>query len=272
MSESWMPAQQDFADFFGWAKSSRVLRESTEEEETGQGVEETLSMLSLLYDIPFAYLVPTEKQLAPNQIRFFYLDPNWVRVLLDGAMSLGRNASVDYAHDTAFIEEVYRRTLEGNSSIRPRLQGKPAVQAAPSKPECTGFLLRSPLVRGWRGLEFKAYAGCEILTALRLETLSEDVLLGLYRGVIDKLEILEPPESFHFGFNRRGENLSKRLRGLQDGILTEVEVPIAQRGNRVVNFCRTADTLQKALGVKITSAHTALEMIQNPHIAVIEQK
>ncbi|MDR3600780.1 MAG: hypothetical protein P4L49_09920 [Desulfosporosinus sp.] len=272
MSESWIPAQQDFVDFFGSVKPLRALRASVEEEETGQSMEETLSRLSLLYDIPFAYLVPTEKLLASNQIRFFYLDPNWVRVLLDGAMSLGRNASVDYAHDTAFIEEVYQRTIEGNSRIRPLLQGKPVVKSALSTSECTGFLLRSPLVHGWRGLEFKAYAGGEILTALRLEALSEDVLLGLYQGVIDKLELLEPPESFHFGFNRNGENLSKRLRGLQDGTLTETEVPVVQRGNRVVDFCRTAETMRNALGVEITSAHMALEMIQNPHIAVIDKK
>jgi hypothetical protein len=173
----------------------------------------------------------------------------------------------DFENNLAFLSR--EMVME---SVDTMLQGKPVVKAALSTSECTGFLLRSPLVRGWRGLEFKAYAGSEILTALRLEALSEDVLLGLYRGVIDKLEILEPPESFHFGFNRNGENLSKRLRGLQDGILTETEVPVAQRGNRVVDFCRTADTMRNALGVEITSAHMALEMIQNPHLAVIDKK
>ncbi|MEN3004115.1 hypothetical protein [Dehalobacterium formicoaceticum] len=272
MSESWIPRQQDFTDFFELAEPLRKLRATEGEEDTDAGLEETLAMLSLLYDIPFAYLVPTEKLLAPHQIRFFYLDPNWIRVLLDGAMSLGRNVSVDKAHDSAFIEEVYRRAIEGNSRIRPRLQGKPEAQNPPSTPECTGFLLRSPLVRGWRGLEFKAYGAGEVLSALRLEALSEDVLLGLYQGVIDKLEILEPPESFHFGFNRSGANLSKRLRNLGDGVLTEREVPVAERGNRVVDFARTAETMGQALGVEITGAHMALEMIQNPHVAVITKK
>jgi hypothetical protein len=50
-----------------------------------------LGRLRLLKGVPFNYLVPDERMLPPESIRFFYLDMNWVDSLLDGAFSIGRN-------------------------------------------------------------------------------------------------------------------------------------------------------------------------------------
>ena len=44
----------------------------------------------LLYGVPFHYLVPDERMLPPESIRFFYLDPGWIATLIQGATSVGR--------------------------------------------------------------------------------------------------------------------------------------------------------------------------------------
>ena len=50
-----------------------------------------LGRLHTLIGVPFGYLVGDQGQLPPESIRFFRLDDNWIRALLDGAFSLGRN-------------------------------------------------------------------------------------------------------------------------------------------------------------------------------------
>jgi hypothetical protein len=51
----------------------------------------TLAELRLLCGIPYNYLVPDERMLPPESIRFFHLDMDWVNALIDGAYSIGRN-------------------------------------------------------------------------------------------------------------------------------------------------------------------------------------
>lgn len=58
-------------------------------------IEESLGRLMLLYGVPFHYLVPEEDMLPPESIRFFYLDPGWLKCLLEGACSVGRSSRAD---------------------------------------------------------------------------------------------------------------------------------------------------------------------------------
>ena len=51
--------------------------------------------LRKLEGVPFNYLVPDERMLPPESIRFFRVDPTWVDCLADGAFSIGRVASSD---------------------------------------------------------------------------------------------------------------------------------------------------------------------------------
>lgn len=50
-----------------------------------------LSKYSLLYEIPFIYLVPEKGLLPEESFKFFELDPYWIQSLLDGACSIGRD-------------------------------------------------------------------------------------------------------------------------------------------------------------------------------------
>lgn len=272
---------------------------------------DALSKWSLLYDVPYRYLVPNPKLLPQESIRFFYMDHDWLTALLDGAMSLGRLYDVDYEHDSELIERILEQVFEKRLEIRPLLQGKRGekLDLAMEKRRMqvltccgrfgpkysgngigggsaredgrsggfpsTGFLLRSEMVSGWRGLEFRAYADLkkeEPLTALRLETLAPDVLLGIFAGECACLEIGQPPEGMHFGFEKNpGGGYRKLLRSLDDGALydkTKLYAGVTMRNPDlgVINWEATASNIKNVLPAVGTpsSAHMALEMIQNP--------
>ena len=53
--------------------------------------------LTLLEDIPFNYLVPDERLLPPESIRFFAVDSMWLECLRDGAFSVGRESRLGLA-------------------------------------------------------------------------------------------------------------------------------------------------------------------------------
>lgn len=274
MEQSWLAAneeQKNLFDYFNWTGAPDIPEE----------ILNSLARWVLLYDVPFPYMAVREEMLPPESIRFFFLDKSYVAALLDGAMSLGRSYTIDYQHDCRVIDKVMDRALCESSLIRPSLQkkerkpsevGKNALSGAVS-----GFLLRSVMVSGWRGLEFKAFEegnDKEPLRALRLETLGTEVLLGLYANEIKKLVITQPPEGMHFGFSRKKDEtgkFEKRVRSLKDGKLLEGESALADvvlqdSGKRVVNLSATVDNIRDALGEgDINSALTALEMIQNPY-------
>ena len=203
-------------------------------------------------------------------------------------MSPGRSYAIDYQHDAKVIDTVMERAFCESTCIRPRLQKKevkaPGDGSNAMSGVVTGFLLRSVMVSGWRGLEFKAFAeenDRDPLRALRLETLGTQVLLGLYMGDIKKLIIAQPPEGMHFGFSCKKERgpdtegqraiYEKRVRSITDGSLLEGEGALADvilkdGGYRVVNLSATMANIQRALGEgTVNSALTALEMIQNPY-------
>ena len=162
-----------------------------------------LTSLHLLYGVPFAYLVPDIGMLPVESIRFFQVDSAWLEALIDGAFSVGaprattgsgaalRAAAVPAAR--ARLRRV-RATLAGDTGAGTETDGTPEA--------ITGFLLRSALVSGWPGLEVRGYADTEAqhpLPLLRLERISPSLLFCLLGGVLQRVDLQEPPESLHFG-------------------------------------------------------------------------
>ncbi len=231
-----------------------------------------LMALSILMEIPFPYLIPSETALPDDSIKFFHLDQKWIFSLLDGAISLGRNISYDHKIDQQIIEDVLSKAVLRSNQIRPMLQGKQTPENLTNF-NCTGFLLRSALVKDYRGLEFQAFSNDKKITALRIETIKDDVLLAIFPEKISKLEILQPPEGLHFGFNREiNGQMSKKLRSLENGELIEdKQIQLYERSNRVLNITECVADIKSKLNLKdITSAHLALEMIQNAYKIEIE--
>lgn len=233
------------------------VEEKLTTEVTAQDVPEEVSAwlgrLVLLYGVPFHYLVPEEGMLPPESIRFFYLDPLWIQYAIQGACSVGNTDGGDTLIDKAMNTLVQANqpsnasansiTTHAAASVRDRLRRQYEGIAMPEESQelawpLTGFLLRSSVVKGWPGLEIRAYraatdaekkapvttlndedreklkAGLVRVQALRIEQLSSDVMLGLFNGAMEQLIVRQPQESLHLGLTRRNDSFSKDLRRL----------------------------------------------------------
>lgn len=145
-------------------------------------LEKWLQETSLLHDVPFNYLVPDDRMLPAESIRFFMLDPFWMACLLDGAFSVGRVTTADVADDHKRAKQVIDLTQQTVS----------------------GFLLRSAVVAGWPALQTDAYdSNNKKLTRLRMALLSPNVLLCLFAGEAVQFDIHQKKETIHFGFKAK---------------------------------------------------------------------
>ncbi|EPD90368.1 MULTISPECIES: hypothetical protein [unclassified Paenibacillus] len=160
----------------------------------------------LLYDVPFYYLVPEERMLPSESIRFFYLDSNWLDAMLDGMLAIAMHSSRD-SFTYGMTKGTIRAAAEAAAqTVRTRPgDGRSAAPGGEALP-LAGFLLRSAAVAGWPGLAVRAFDAVGLpLGIARLERLSSSVLLALFRGIPDRIELSEPQEGFQFGLNEEGE-------------------------------------------------------------------
>lgn len=271
--------------------STLYNKEEIDPYDSDDAIAKWLSQRLLLVNIPFQYLIPSPNMLPENTIRFFHINPNWLMALIDGAYSLGRTSSMDLTHDKAMINDLFDRANKSSQSIRPLLQSKKihSVDLSKQIEHYGGFLLRSPLVRGWRGLEFIAKSSDEnqndkVITALRIETIADDVLIGIYEEMPSKLEIAQPPEGMHFGINLGKDHNEKAMRNFEDGKIfmpqKMIVVPMKNNTYRTIDVVATATNIEKCFefdkkSQKITSAEFALQMIKSPYkaeISIITEK
>ena len=212
--------------------------------------------LSLLKGVPFNYLVPDELMLPVESIRFFYLDSLWIECLLDGAFSIGRVTTSDHKHDQ-----------ENKTNL-----------AVNNYPTVTGFLLRSDVVSGWPGLLVDGYNEVvnndqpvdedKKIELLRMERLSANVLICLFKGEIKTVDIHQKPETLHFGLDWDDENKTfyKKLKNL-DGQQIDKKVdniPWKDSEKRVIDINSLTDRIKEQVdnSSSFTSAQLALEMIE----------
>ena len=260
---------------------------------------EWLGRLLLLYGVPFNYLVPDEAMLPPGSIRFFYLDPGWMKCLLEGAGSIGKSSSLDEVFDQRLRNKFLDLAGEKATEVRKSVV-KSKAQASESQNEkpgqlhwpLTGFLLRSELVEGWQGLEMKA-AGVDgqgqridPLQTLRIDRLSPDIMFCLFNGKVTEIEIKQPPEGLHFGAEPQGNNGYKKFHlrkiiptekiGDQIGKEIEITVPMRQGSTRVVNVQALASQIEQSLRGEqaidgaFTSAEFAVQMVESPGRALFK--
>ena len=259
---------------------------------------EWLGRLLLLYGVPFNYLVPDEGMLPPESIRFFYLDPGWVKCLLEGASSIGKTSSLDEVFDQRLRNKFLDLAGEHATEVRQSLITKekdPKDQDRTPKPlhwPLTGFLLRSSLAEGWQGLEIQA-AGVDgegnrldPLQTLRIDRLSPDILLCLFNGKVTEIAITQPPEGLHFGAESQGNTVYKKIHlrtispaeqiGDQIGRTFDITIPMRQGSSRVVHVGALANQIEgslrnvQALDGTFTSAEFAVQMVESPGRALFE--
>ena len=245
-----------------------------------------LGRLMLLYGVPFEYLVPNEKMLPAESLRYFFIDPNWLERLVDGALSISpNNQTIEHILYEAMSKDFINSAVQEAGKIRPALFGKDA-----STPTnifgWTGFLMRSKLVSAWRGLDFYFNPGADgksTLSILRMEQLSDDVLFALVDGDINEIQIKQPPEGFFFGGEEQNGVYNKKfLRLLAAQGEKPIGYPIAQtvaiqtrtnnttgHKSRVVDVQTMANNFQKNKtinpnNIPFTSAEFALQMVFTP--------
>ena len=164
-----------------------------------------LAHLRLLIGVPFGYLVPDPLMLPNESIRFFHLDRSWTDRLVDGALAVGKVGTREQAHHQAAAPGIQAQLDQLEPNVRPVQRGlasigDPAKTAAQDAGQpITGMLLRSALVSGWPQMDVAAYAQGVKLTLLRLERLAPAVLIALWSGVPDRVQLEEPHHGVQFG-------------------------------------------------------------------------
>jgi len=220
--------------------------------------------LELLKGIPFNYLVPDERLLPPESLRFFWVDSYWVDCLQDGAFSMGRVTSSDLKTDTT--------TRSGTSEIK-------------ADELITGLLLHSEVVSGWPGLEIECYSTIikdtsvadpkYKLTILRRERLSDNILLCLFKGEVKTVDFSLKSQSVNCGVDPIDKvaasetvKITKGLRKL-DGEQGNESIDVSCKGKGevkgVIDIKALADNLAKLNNKnedEFTSAQFALSMIE----------
>lgn len=148
-----------------------------------------LEGLQLLNDVPFSAIVADPEQLPPESLRFFYVDPAWQRALLEGALSA---TSAGTADDDERLEG-FRDTV---------LAKLDAERAGGPTERVSGMILRSAIVRYVPGLQVRAYTSTGAttqLSTLRQERLSQNILIVLWQGKPQRVELEEPRTAAWFG-------------------------------------------------------------------------
>ena len=298
--KSWQPRKENFTNiseyFSHYFINQNASSDNIQDQTIPLEMQVWLSRLSLLYGVPFNYLVPDEDMLPVESIRFFYIDSNWIESLLDGACSIGRNTSGDIAHDSVFIDRIRTVADSENTNIRRLLLGKQRCDVlGETTPRYTGFLLRSILVSAFPGIEVQGFSTLDdtrqSLEILRMERLSDNVMICLFAGELQRLEIHEPPEGLHFGGDLDTDGNYKRplrqLNGQQapigswlqkDGQLVTVNIPMRDGDLGVIDVTSLVNTMvnelkaQQAFDTHFTSAEFAVQMIETAQMGVFHNK
>ena len=176
--------------------------------------EDYAKRLRLLNDIPLTYLLTDVNDLSEESIRFGIVDINWTDAYLDGAFSIGRVCKSDAESDKIHIS---RASMATNYFVSPRLKKmhlnhRKILMRLFKKEETEDYtcvsavLIRSQLMKSIKGISYSALGKLSSdpeknvpLRALRIEQISDDILICLFSGIIDTFIIEEPMTGLKFG-------------------------------------------------------------------------
>jgi hypothetical protein len=185
-----------------------------------------LAELALLKSVPFHYLVPDERMLPPESVRFFQIDASWLQCLHDGALSIGRVTDADLSHERAFQPVFQANTERATAVARPQARRLLAQgNASPWVRPMSGFLLRSEAITQWPDMEVEAKAGKEAAVTLRQQRVGP-VLLCLFDRVVDSVALHQPAEGVHFGFLAADAGAAKKHRAADGSVILDDDNPL----------------------------------------------
>jgi hypothetical protein len=172
---------------------------------------ERLLGLTLLDGVPLSYLVPDPRLLPPESVRFFFLEPNWIERLLEGALAAANVGTMDDRTAAALMAKVH-----ADEELRQRF----------TRP-ISGILLRSSLVSRYPGMQVRACGedkGKEppedaLELPLRRRKIGDSILLVLFSGTIQWVSLEEPAEGTHFAIEPGDRGWTQEVVPLEGGVL-----------------------------------------------------
>lgn len=263
--------------------------DETQESELPKALADWLGRLRLLYGVPFDYLVPNARMLPKESVRFFYMDRNWTDRMVDGALSVGKTTTREYAHHHAVQTKMVQALDSEERRIRVRLRDPAQAKTEGEAGDLTGMLLRSRAVSGWPGMEVRAFKtdgdNQTKLRLLRMDRLAPDVMFCIFEDIPDLLEIEEPREGLQFGIDKDPDTDQyeldlRHMHGAQAGQQTGDSIPVPMRsgGRRVVDVKNLQANLETELqnqGInlkdnKLAPAEFAVQVSQFPYVQRFE--
>jgi hypothetical protein len=224
-----------------------------------------LGRLALLGDIPFQNLIGDERLLPQNALRFFYIDPSWICALIDGALSIGTNTTLEEKITAVLAENIRHRALVNANKKRAKLLGIEKAANAPDPEPWTlvaGMLLRSEIVSAFPGLKIiPTYAAgqSQQQIPLRYETLADGLLLVIFPAVPVSVKIQQPAQGLRFGFiYNKADSLYKIKLRYIDGVETGDQV--IKGGKPVEGTIITAQLLRPDDGAAIAEKKYVLNI------------
>ena len=146
----------------------------------------------------------------------------------------------------------------------------------PTEAVLTGFLMRSRLVKLWKGLESSAVDrnGAK-LDILRMDQLSGEIMICIYQGEIAGLQVKEPKEGLRFGAHENNRVI--RVRDVKPGnegaILSGKTVQITANEQGRADILELAGALGEILETdRVSSAELAMELIVAPGLAEFQRE
>jgi hypothetical protein len=237
-------------------------------------IQEWLARLFLLQGVPLNYLVPHPQILKKDTLRFFYMDTTWVGALLDGALSIGRSPETRLYLDKAMAGNFLATALE-ELEVEEKSKADLGIDwegdAEGRKPvigHLTGFLLRSELVSGWRGMEIVAYDEKKQLKALRMQRLANDIMFCIFNGQVKKVVIIQPPHGMHFGVSKETVNETEHFKKIVEpgGSQSIKKIPLPMRpSHQVIEIYQLA----QEMNCQDKAAEFVRRMIKKPVKATI---
>ena len=151
----------------------------------------------LLKGLPFPCLLPSEKLLPPESVRFFQVDKAWLSAMAAGVAGIGENCRRQ-AGITQDLLKAWSQQIK--------------------QEERYGILLRTHMLKLWQNMAVSVCdeAG-EEAAPLRMECLSEDILLILCNAPLASLKLREPSEGIRMRFQEDGTMHPRNPKTMETG-------------------------------------------------------
>jgi len=233
-----------------------------------EAVQTWLEDLLLLRGVPLHYILPHPNLLPPESIRFFHIDPSWTARLIEGALNAACVGGGQVALSREMVAYIRQRVA---LRLAERLfKDAPANQPPPTLPQLSGMLIRSDIIRRWPGLNITAKEGQIALTLARKERLASGLMIVIFAGIPDIVEITEPFEGTRFGVERYQQNDYRLQVRKDDGSFApgEISVQFRSPNSTVLDIGQLANQVHTKLGLTsstpLGSARLSLSLQQQP--------